>query len=119
MQRLIQYLLSYLPTRLPVGVTEFETWSDSIIELTGPLADRDSMKFALASMVIHRNPNLGYATKRSFVNGLIKSASNQVCSQVFQDIKKRQQEALEAAQAKKQEDTSTPKESSNEQKTAE
>ena len=98
MKLLIKRVLSLFPTRLPVGLTEFELWSDSIIELTGKIADRDSMKFAIASMLIHKDASKGRVPKNSFVQGLIKSAANQVASQVFQDIKAKQQEAIKIAQ---------------------
>jgi hypothetical protein len=98
MKRLLKQLLSLLPTKLPVGMTEFNAWADSIIELSGNYADADSMKFALASMVIHLGPQRSSVAKNHFVRSLRKTAANQVAQAVFQDIKIKQQEAAKAAQ---------------------
>lgn len=105
---LIKRLLSFLPTPLPVGLAQFNTWSDSILELSGNYADADSMKFALASMVIHAGPpknsknqtQPGFLPKNHFVQGLRKSAANQVASQIFQDIKAKLEAAQKAATEK-------------------
>lgn len=99
MKLAIKRLLSYCPTPLPVGLTEFNTWADSIIELGGQYADQDSLRFAIASMVIHLPAGTGGISKNHFVKGLRKSAANQVASQVFQDIKAKQQALLEKQQA--------------------
>lgn len=92
--KLIKRLLSYFPTPLPVGLSQFNTWADSIIELSGDYADRDSMTFAIASMVIHLPAGTASVPKNFFVKSLRKSAANQVASQVFQDIKSKQAEAM-------------------------
>ncbi len=105
MKKLLNRCLSYLPTKLPVGTTEFNVWADSIIELSGQFADRDSMLFAIASIVIHADSSRGNLSKQYVVRRLIKSAANQVASQVFQDIKIAQQKALEEAKLKQAEDT--------------
>ncbi len=92
--KLIKRLLSYLPTKLPVGVSQFESFADSIIELSGPYADIDSMRFAIASMIIHADHKQASLPKNYFVTRLRKSAANQIASQIFQDIKTRQEQAL-------------------------
>lgn len=91
-------ITAYLPTPLPVGVTEMDAWMDDIIALAGPYADADSMKWAIATMVLHMGSNKdgssrAYVPKMYFVNGLRKSAANQVASAVFQSIKAKQQAA--------------------------
>jgi len=93
--RLLKQILSLVPSRLPVGVSEFETWANSIIELSGEFADRDSMNFALATMVMHLGPQRSTVSKNYFVRSLRKAAANQVAGQVFQDIKERQKQAEE------------------------
>lgn len=97
MKLLLKRLLSYLPSRLPVGMSEFDTWSSAIIALTGPIADNDSLRFALASQIMHQGAAKGSIPKSFFVNSLRKAAANQVASQVFQDIKIKQQDAQKAA----------------------
>lgn len=87
---------------LPVGMAEFNEFASRIISLAGPYADEDSMKFALASIVIHADATKAHYSDAYFLERLRKSAANQVASQVFQDIKAKQA-ALEAA--KQVEDT--------------
>lgn len=94
----IKRLLSYFPTKLPVGISQFESFADSIIELSGQYADVDSMRFAIASVLIHADHKYGSLPKNYFVVRLRKSAANQVASQVFQDIKTRQELAKQAAE---------------------
>ena len=90
-------------------MTQFEAWSESILELSGPMADRDSMLFAVASILIHADSKYGSLPKSYFVNRLRKSAANQVASQVFQDIKVKQQKlAEETAKAAQLEQTAAP-----------
>jgi hypothetical protein len=96
---LLKRALSYIPTRLPVGMAEFENWSEEVIELSGAFADRTSMKFALASMILHAEHSASVLSKNYFVRRLRKSAANQVASQVFQDIKQKQEAAQLAAKA--------------------
>jgi thiamine pyrophosphate-dependent acetolactate synthase large subunit-like protein len=107
MKLLVKRLLSYLPTKLPVGLTEFHAWADSIIELSGKYADEDSLKFALASMILHIDAKVASISKNYFVNNLRKVAANQVAGQVFQDIKTKQQEAQKAAEQKPAEATAS------------
>lgn len=89
----IARLLAYLPEPLPVGMSEFNAWSDAIIELSGEYADKDSMRFAIASILIHADSKIGSLSKHYFIVRLRKSAANQIASQVFQDIKTKQAEA--------------------------
>lgn len=95
----LKRILSYLPTKLPVGLAAFHKFANDIIELSGPYADEDSMKFAIASQIIHLDSNRGSVTKNRIVKAMRKSAANQIASQVFQDIKTKQQAAFEKAKA--------------------
>jgi len=93
MKKLLLTALSYVPTPLPVGLTEFYKWSDSIIAISGKFADEDSMRWAIASQLMHLGAQKAYVPKSYFVRSLRKAAANQVASQVFQDIKTKQAEA--------------------------
>ena len=97
MKLLVNKLLSRVPRPLPVGMSEFETWSNRIISLSGQFADNDSMKFALASNVMHLGAQKAYVPDAYFVAAMRKAAANQVASQVFQDIKTKQIEAAQQA----------------------
>lgn len=101
---ILNRLLSYLPTKLPVGVTEFHIWSDAIIALSGKYADEDSLRFALATMIMHADAKHGALPKAYFVSRLRKVAANQVAGQIFQNIKEKQ---AEAAAKKQAEDTAS------------
>lgn len=103
MKLLLKRLLSYLPTQLPVGLTEFNKWADDIIELSGEFADRDSMKYAIASNLIHLPHTASRMPKNHFVKTMRKAAANQVASAVFQEIKTKQLEKAAAEAAKQQE----------------
>lgn len=98
LKRLLNYLLSFLPSQLPVGLTEYHKFTDSIIDLVGPIADNDSLKWAISNQIIHLKPQQDSVAKRYFVKSLRKAAANQVASAVFQEIKNKQQEAFAAQQ---------------------
>lgn len=93
-------LASYFPTPLPVGLEEFNTWADSIIALAGQYADRDSMRFVLATLIVHSSTPQGSMSKNYFVQCLRKGAAKQVASYVFQEVKQKQAEV----EAKKQQE---------------
>lgn len=95
--KLLKKVASLLPTKLPVGMAEFNTWADSIIELSGRFADDDSLKFALANMIMHLGPQRSSVPKNHFVRSLRKTAANQVAGQVFLDIKEKQKAQQEEA----------------------
>jgi hypothetical protein len=96
---LIKYLRSYFPEKLPVGLTAYNQFTDSIIELAGPYADKDSMRFAISTMIIHLSQDHGSVSKQLFVRRLRKVAANQVASAVINDIKQRQAEEIAKKQA--------------------
>lgn len=95
----IKTVLSYFPSKLPTGVTAFHAYADEVIELTGPIADVDSLKWAIANQIIHLPPQTSYKPKQYFVRSLMKAAANQIASSVFQDIKLKQQKAAQEAAA--------------------
>jgi hypothetical protein len=99
MKKVLQLLLAYVPRRLPVGMTEFHEWSDRIIDTCGEFADRNSMKFALATQIMHLGPQKSIIADIYFVRSMQKAAANQIASAVFQEIKlKQQEEAKKAAE---------------------
>lgn len=95
---ILKKLMSLFPTALPVGMAEFNTWSESIIELSGKYADEDSMKYAIATMIMNLGPQRSHVSKNFFVRSLRKAAANQVAGQVFYDIKTKQDQARKAAE---------------------
>ena len=119
--KLLKFLLSLIPVRLPVGMKEFDAWAQSIRDLVGPGFEQvpfDDFKFVLANTIMHLGPQRSRVAKNYFVQTLRKGGANQVASQIFQDVKVRQAEAQEAAkvaQAKLAEATA-PAGASDEQK---
>ena len=90
-------LSSYVPTRLPLGKTEFDSWASKIISLAGSIADEDSMRYVLASKILELKPNASRVPLNEFVKLMHKAAANQVASAVFQEIRAKQKEAQQAA----------------------
>lgn len=100
MKLLIKRLLSYFPSKLPVGLTQFDKWVNEIIELSGQFADITSMRFVLASELMHSEAKKGSVPKNYFVSRCRKLAANQTAGYVLQEIKS-EQEKLKAAEAAK------------------
>lgn len=105
MKRLFLILRSYLPTQLPVGLTAFNKFTEEVITVAGPMADEDSMKWAIANQIIHLPQTTSKKPMQYFVRSLRKAAANQVASYAFQEIKLKQQTAAEEAAKQKAADT--------------
>lgn len=82
---------------LPVGVEHFHKWADEIIALT-PLPSNDSIKFALASIILELDKSHGRVSQYDMATMLVKAAANQVAAYVFQDIKNKRIAADKAKQ---------------------
>jgi hypothetical protein len=95
----IKKLLAYLPSKLPAGKTEMHKFMDDVIEISGKFAEVDSMKFAMASMVLRLDTTTSRVSKQYFAKALRKAAANQVVSVILNDIKEAQQAAMAAQQA--------------------
>lgn len=93
---------------LPVGLQEFEEWSDRIIEKAGKFADTDSLKYTLATNILHAEPGKDTYPDSWFITRLRKAAANQIASQVFQDIKAKKTAEAAFANQPKAEDTTAP-----------
>lgn len=120
MKLFVKKALSYFPSRLPTGMTEFDNWSNSIIELSGQFADVDSMKFVLADMIQRLGASktskyttmLSYVPKNHFVQGLAAAAAKQIAAQVFFDIKTKQLEKQQEQQQAEAGNSDSTKETS-------
>lgn len=100
LKKLARQVRYALPSRLPQGVSEFDTWADSIINTYDlPTSDRDSILFALSTMIMHLGPSDAYKPKLYFAIAIRAGAAKQVASSHFQAIKVRQREAEQAAKA--------------------
>ncbi len=99
-KRILRYVSSYLPTRLPTGMEEFQGWSDSIISLSD-VPDNDSTRFAVAVMILHLGSTEDRKAKRFFVKAMNKGAANEIANAVAQGLKNKQLAAVKAEEEKK------------------
>lgn len=98
MRQQLKVLLSYFPTKIPVGLTDFNAWLDSIVELTGPIADADSIRWVVANEIMRLSPGRDRVAKQTLVRILRKFAANQLAAHTVNEIKQRQEDAKKAAQ---------------------
>ncbi len=75
------------PQPLPMGMTEFQAWSDRIISKALVTADVRSQKFALANMIKGVSHTESFKPDAYFIHQLRKVASNQVAQAVIDEIK--------------------------------
>lgn len=106
MRKFFKVLLSYIPTKLPHGMTEFEAWSRSIIALSN-CPDNESTRFTVAVMILHMNPDEDRKAKHFFVKKLNKAAANELANGVAMELKKKQQERAEAEKAEREVQSNT------------
>lgn len=99
--RLLRFVLGFFPSKVPVGVAEFEAWVDSFPETYSlPPVDRESLKFILSSTVMHSGPTSAYKSKFHFYLIIMAAAAKQVAGHVFHETKvKREQRIKDEAAA--------------------
>jgi hypothetical protein len=97
------------PRPLPLGRAEFDIWAERIISGALLDADKESMRFSLANMLLHLGPTESHKPDAFFIHSLRKFAVNQVADAVAREIRdatkarlaKEEQEKLKAdAEAK-------------------
>lgn len=89
----------FFPSALPIGLAEFETWSDNIISTYSleTMADSKSIKWTLALKALHLGETTAYKSNMYFYLSLRKAAANQVVSYVIQDLKNKEAAARASA----------------------
>lgn len=92
MRQMLLRLMSFFPRKLPVGMNAFNEFTNRILAQTGKYADEDSMRYVMASAILHLDSKKGAVPDSHFVNVLRKAAANQVASEVFQQIKLKQEQ---------------------------
>lgn len=95
--RLAKHLASYLPSQLPVGLTEFEAWAQDIMSMASPLPNNASIRWVLATMIQRLDSARDRVPKRYFVRALLRAAAGEVAHNVMVDLKEKQQAAAKAA----------------------
>lgn len=99
-KKYVNKLLGYLPKPLPQGLTAFNAWAQSIIDIyddVAPGVPLEEKKAVLATMIMGLPSTKSYASWKFFATAMHKGASNQVASQVFYDFKQGQRAAELAA----------------------
>lgn len=112
LKRALRKSLALVPSKLPVGKLEFDAWADDIMDLYNT-PKNDSVKFAIATMILHCDPTSAYKPKHYFGLSINKSMSNQVASVVIQELKAKQQAAMAEEAAKVAAELDVAKISSN------
>lgn len=99
LKKIVGFVKGLFPSRLPQGMTEFHAWADSFFDIYDlPTKEKDSIKFVLASIIMHLGPQTLYKSKMFFYLTICAGAAKQIAGAVFHDIKTKQAE--EAAKAK-------------------
>jgi len=98
----VRLLLAFFPSALPVGMSHFHVWADDIIELYGleKHAANDSLKFSLATMIMHSGPTDAFKSKFSFLLKLKSAMAKQIAGAHFTEIKLKQKAEQDALAAK-------------------
>ncbi len=99
-KNLFKRLLGRIPSRLPVGVTEFAKFVDELQAIYDlPTKNKDDVMFAVTSTILRLGPTDSKLSKQYFVNIVKAGAAKQIAAHYFQEIKQRQFEAQKASQA--------------------
>lgn len=98
--RFIEWLLSFLPGRPPIGRAAMEQWMESVIRIA-KVPDNRSTRFALSVMMMHTDAEKAHRGKRYFVRQLIKGCAQEVAHAFIVEEKEKQKaEATDQAQPK-------------------
>ena len=99
MKRLFNQFLGLFPSRLPVGMTAFDAWIDSIITTYPmPTMDRDSLVNGLAATVLRLGPTAAFKSKFYFALIIHAGAAKQIAGAKFSELRDKQIAAQKAAQ---------------------
>jgi len=88
---LFKQFRALFPSKLPVGMEEFERWIsefETIYKL--PTSDKESIRFAVAAMIINLGPTAAFKSKFYFYLSIVAGCAKQVAGSVFHEIKTRQ-----------------------------
>lgn len=96
LKKVLRLLVALIPTPIPVGVSNFESWAEQISEMSG-LPKDPSHIFVLAAMVTNLKKDTSYyIPKLFFVLMLKNAAARQIAGHVMYESKRKQKEADEA-----------------------
>lgn len=96
----LKYVRGFFPEALPVGMTAFNTFIDDLIATYSlPTTLRDDVIYVVASTILRLKETGAYKSRFYFVLVIRSAGAKQIAGAAFQDIKARQQAAIEAAKA--------------------
>lgn len=92
-------LLSYVPRKLPAGVTAYESLATRVYTLSNDVCSLSDVRHVLSTSIIRFNPDKTWISDRKFVNLVRNAAAKQVAGFIFQSIQntRKAQEAAELA----------------------
>jgi len=99
MKQLLPDGVAYLPTTRE----EFDIFTKEILD-TYSFPDKDEYRHAIATMIMHLDPQTITKDLDYFANSIKKAQANQVAYEIIQEINNKQKEASQL-QARTQEDT--------------
>jgi hypothetical protein len=82
MKRFLNWIFSFVPRKLPTGMTSFNSWVASIVELSG-LPSNDTTRKLAATFILRVPTTIAFLSHRTISNQLIKAAANQVAAEVL------------------------------------
>lgn len=94
---LVKRILSYLPSKLPVGLPQMEAYLDSVVDLVGNIADPDSIRWVVCNEIMRLKSTQDTVRKSYFVNVIRKYAANQLAAHIVNELKAKQAAQQEAA----------------------
>lgn len=95
LKRLVGKALAFFPYKLPVGITEFNRFSDRIF-FTYQLPNLPSYKQAIAASIMHLPTHTTRKSPRWFAIGIRKAMANQIAYEVIYEIKEREKKEKES-----------------------
>ena len=80
----LQWLVikSYVPSRLPQGMKEFDAWVNDV-SLLSELPINDKLKKVIGTLILQMPPSTNYCSKNFVVSLVQKAAANQVSVEVL------------------------------------
>ena len=91
LSKLFIWLNSFIPEKLPQGMTQFGRWVDEISYLSG-LPNNDKLRKVISQLIVSLPPQMAYVQKRFIVKTIQKAAANQVAFEVISLIDEQQKE---------------------------
>jgi hypothetical protein len=105
-KRLGRQLKGLFPSRVPTGMHEFDVWANDIVSTYAmPTESYNSLKFTLATIIMHLGPSDAYKSKFWFALMINAAAAKQIAGAKFQEVKQEQQRRADEERRKQLEAT--------------